>query len=496
VVAALDVGTSSVRALLYDAQARPLPGAEVHIPYRPRVAVDGTAEVDADRLLGIVQQALDVLVGRRPLEVLGVGVSTFWHGLLGLDRQGRPATPLWLWSDSRSWRQAEQLRGRLDGDAVHQRTGCPIHPSYWPSKLAWAGPRAAARWTSFSDFLYLKLFGEWGTSLSMASATGLFSLRGLDWDPELRRELRLRPEQLPPVAAAVTRLQPAYARRWPALAGATWVPAAGDGGLANLGSGCVDPRQRALTVGTSGALRVITDRLPRRLPRELWCYRLDAERLVLGGSFSNGGNLHAWVMDNFRLEGAALERRLRRMPPGSTGLVFVPLLAGERSPGFAARATGAIAGLTLATTATDVARAGLEAIALDFARVDRSLDRVAPGAERLVGSGAGLLASPAWMQIMADAIGKPLVAAGQGREASSRGAAILVLEHLERQGAAGHRQAPRGRTFKPRQEAHRAYLAEAASHERLYRALVVDRLVDTSVPAHLQLRGRKRSNGG
>lgn len=495
-VAALDVGTSSIRALLYDTRARPVPGAEVHIPYRPRVAGDGTAEVDADRLLGLVERALDRLLRAGPGEVLGVGVSTFWHGLLGLDRHGRPATPLWLWSDSRSWRESEGLRRRLDADAVHQRTGCPIHPSYWPSKLAWAGPRAAARWSSFSDFLHLRLCGEWGTSLSMASATGLLSLRGRDWDPELRRALRLRPEQLPPVAATASRLRPAYARRWPALARAAWIPPAGDGALANLGSGCVDPRQRALTVGTSGALRVITDRLPRRLPGDLWCYRLDAERLVLGGSFSNGGNLHAWVMENFRLEGAALERRLRRMAPASTGLVFVPLLAGERSPGFAARATGAIAGLTLATTATDVARAGLEAIALDFARVDRSLDRVAPGAERLVGSGAGLLASPAWMQIMADAIGKPLLARGAGREASSRGAAILVLEHLERRTAAGHLRAPRGRTFRPREDAHRAYLAAAAAHGRLYRALVVDRLVDASVPAHLQLRGRKRSNGG
>jgi gluconokinase len=329
----------------------------------------------------------------------------------------------------------------------------------------------------------------------MASATGLFSLRRVDWDHELLNRLRLRPHQLPPLAGTRRGLRPPYARRWPALAEAPWVPAAGDGGLANLGSGCVDLSRRALTVGTSGALRVITDRLPRRLPRQLWCYRLDAQRLVLGGSFSNGGNLHAWVMENFRLDPRALERGLRRMPPASTGLVFVPLLAGERSPGFAARATGAIAGLTLATTALDIARAGLEAVAVDFARVDRSLDRVAPGARSLVGSGAGLLASAAWMQIMADAIGKPLVA-GEGREASSRGAAILVLEHLGRTDIGGQRRPPRGRTFRPRADAHRAYRAAAALQERLYRALVVDRLVDSSVPAHLQLRGRKRSNGG
>jgi len=487
-VVALDVGTSSVRALLYDQQARAQPGAEVHLPYRPRVAADGTAEVDSERLLGLVERALDRLLRGRRLEVAGVGISTFWHGLLGLDGRGRPATPLWLWSDSRSWREAEALKRRLDAGAVHQRTGCPIHPSYWPAKLAWAGPRAAHRWASFADYLFLKLFGEWGTSLSMASATGLFSLRKMAWDADLAERLRVRLSQLPPPASVQRGLRAHYARRWPALAGVPWLPAAGDGALANLGSGCVTPRLRALTVGTSGALRVITTAMPKRLPKELWCYRLDAERLVLGGSFSNGGNLHAWVMQNLRLEEQALERRLRRMRPAGTGLVFLPLLAGERSPGFAAHASGAIAGLTLATTADDIARAGLEGIAIDFARVDRRLDQVAPGAIRLVASGAGLLASAAWMQIMADAIGKPVVA-GEGREASSRGAALLVLENLGRPHDAPDRQAPRGLTFKPREDAHRAYLAAAARSERLYRALVVDRLVDAGAPAHLQPRG-------
>jgi gluconokinase len=329
----------------------------------------------------------------------------------------------------------------------------------------------------------------------MASGTGLFSLRRMTWDADLSERLRVRPGQLPPPATVQRGLRPPYAGRWPALAEVPWIAAAGDGALANLGSGCVTPRLRALTVGTSGALRVITTQLPRRLPKELWCYRLDAERLVLGGSFSNGGNFHAWALQTLRLEAKTLERGLRRMRPAAGGLVFLALLAGERSPGFASRASGAIAGLTLATTGSDIARAGLEAIAIDFARVDRRLDEVAPGAEKLIGSGAGLLASGAWMQIMADAIGKPLVA-GPSREASSRGAALLVLEHLKLRQGQDDRDAARGRTFMPREDAHRAYLAAAGRKDRLYRALVVDKLVDSAARAHLQERGRKGSNGG
>src|SRR5439155_6022240 len=181
-------------------------------------------------------------------------------------------------------------------------------------------------------------------------------------------------------------LRPGPRRRWPQLANAAWLCAAGDGALANLGSGCVDPSQRALTVGTSGAMRAITDSLPERLARGLWCYLLEPGRFVVGGSLSNGGNLYEWLLRTLRVDEAGLEGRLRRTAAPAGEPTFLPLLAGERSLGFAPHATGAIAGLTLATAPEDILRAGLEAVALTFADVDRALDQSVPGARRLVAS--------------------------------------------------------------------------------------------------------------
>jgi gluconokinase len=179
---------------------------------------------------------------------------------------------------------------------------------------------------------------------------------------------------------------------------------------------------------------------------------------------------------NLAIERDSLERRLRRLKPVSTGLTFVPMLAGERSPGFASHATGSIAGLTQATTALDIVRAGLEAVAIEFGRVDRLLDTVLPGARRLVANGAGLLASPAWMQIMADAIGKP-VAESKAKEASARGAAILALEKI---GALdGDRlRSEVGRTYHSDAEAHGLYQIQTARQEELYRLLVRERALD------------------
>ena len=486
-VLALDVGTSSVRALLFDQRARQVPGAVVQIPYQPRITPDGGAEVDSNRLAGLVLRAIRQLLttvrqSSPTLHIAAVGSSTFWHSLVAADDSGQALTPVYLWADSRSWQEAEELRNSVDAARVRHRTGCLIHPSYWPAKLAWLHKRrpelwsTPVRWLSFGDLLYRQLFGRPLTSLSMASGTGLFRLDNLSWDEELLDVLQVRAETLPELGEAASGLLPGYARRLPELAGVPWLTAFGDGALANLGSACTVVGRRALTVGTSGALRVLyRGAPPERLPDGLWCYRLDRERPVVGGSLSNGGNIYAWLTRTLAVNTDTLESEVGRLKPAAHGLTFLPLLAGERSIGFALHATGAIAGLTLATKPVDLVRAGLEAIAIEFARVDRRLDEVLPGAELLVASGGGL-ASATWTQIMADAIGKP-VASGRDREASARGAAIRALEHLGL--LDGDQLQPHGgRIFTPDAAASETYARQLTKQENLYRLLIAEQSLE------------------
>jgi gluconokinase len=481
-VVAIDVGSSSVRAILHDHRARPGPRVEVHIPHAPRVLPDGTAEIDADRLVVLVSRAITevlTLAGpARSKRIVAVGLSTFWHGLVVADEAARALTPVYLWSDSRSAGATAKLRKRLDAALVWQRTGCPIHPSYWPSKLAWLKTvqpdlwKSDVRWLSFGDLLYWRLFGRLATSLSMASATGLFRLDDCAWDAELLAELRIAPQSLAPIGRMEQGLAPAYARRWPALAGVPWMLAVGDGALANLGSGCITPDRRALTIGTSGALRLMHGPPRGALPAGLWCYRLDADRLLTGGALSNGGNLHLWLLQTLRLDGGGLEAKLQRMAPTAHGLTFLPHLAGERSLGYAPHAFGAISGLTSATRPEDIVRAGLEAVAIECARINRRLDGIGPGTSRLVASGAAILSSPAWMQMVADASGRQVVA-GSLKEASSRGAAIFALEALGL-ARAQDLDPGEGRSFMPDPAATTAYNQAAKRQEALYEALILN----------------------
>lgn len=438
-------------------------------------------EADADALLRLSARSLtEVLEAAGPGaagRIAGVGVSTFWHGLLGADDDGQALTPVLLWGATRSSEASERLRARLDAEAVRQRTGCPIHSSYWPAKLAWLREvrpelwRRPVRWISLGDLLFQRLFGRLGTSLSMASGTGLFQLDGMRWDDELLDVLGVPETSLPPIAESVRALLPRHRRAWPALADVPWFHALGDGALANLGSGCTVPSRRAVTIGTSAAMRVMHPfGASSAVPQGLWRYRLDGSRLVTGGALSSGGNLREWLESTLRVGGPGLERRLRSMPPAGHGLTVLPHLAGERAPGYAAHAFGAVAGLTISTTAEEILQAGLESVAIELAGIGRRLDKVAPRAARLVASGAASLRSAAWMQMVADATGRSVVE-GVG-EASSRGAALYALERLGIGKAAG---AGLGRVYRPRAAAGRAFAVAAGRQEVLYKALIGER---------------------
>jgi gluconokinase len=474
-VATIDVGSSSVRAMLWDFKGSEGRGLEVQRGYR------AANEIDADRLARQVVRSLVELIRlagpRRAQAIAAVGVSTFWHGLVAADESKHALTPVYLWSDVRSSSAAEGLRERIDADAVWRRTGCPLHASYWPAKMAWLREtrpdlwRRPVRWLSFGDLLFWRLFGRLGTSLSMASGTGLLRLDDCRWDEELLGELRIEPRTLPPLAKAERGLAPAYARVVPQLADKPWVHAAGDGALANLGSGCTSRADRAITIGTSAALRVMHGPSTAILPRGLWRYRLDESRLVTGGALSNGGNLRDWLLTNLRT-GTGFPHAA----PGAHGLTFLPHLFGERGLGYAAGAFGAVAGLTSASSADDIAQAAYEAVAVQLAQIDGKLDEILPGARRLVASGAALLNSPAWMQMIADAVGRP-IAASRVREASSRGAALFAMESLgiARPGATRSMML---KVFTPRRKNATAYREIEARQAALYQALIKDRILD------------------
>jgi gluconokinase len=482
-VVTLDVGSSSVRALAFDAAGRALP-SERQAEYAWDTTPDGGVELDAERLLTLTTEVLDGLVadlGRDAGAVGAIAVSTFWHSFLGVAADQRPCTPILLWADTRSTRSVEALRTRIDEKAYHARTGCPLHPSYLPARLDWlASSRptafAAARWwMSFGEYLSLRLFGEPHISVSMASGTGLFDQRRQGWDAPILETLGVAPDQLTGLGEAdrpTVGLRAPYAARWPTLARVPWFPAWADGACSNVGAGCVGPDRAALMIGTSGAMRVCWETPGATPPPGLWCYRVDRRRILLGGSLSNGGNLYAWLRETLRVgDPAALEREIGALPPDGHGLTVLPFLAGERAPGWRAGARAAVTGLSLATRPVDIARAGLETVGYRFALIHGLLRQACPSVREIVGTGGALTASPVWVQIVTDVLGVP-VRPSTEVEGSSRGAALLALHAIGTLPSLAAAPARLGPPVLPDPVRHARYQAGLARHQELYATLV------------------------
>lgn len=481
----LDIGTSSVRAALYDFAGNVLPATMVKNERQLTATEDGGAEIDASEAFAQIEKAIDDVLEKSKAvrgEILYAAASSFWHSLVGVDAKGKPTTKVFGWADTRSRDCVAVLRKKFDELAIHNRTGARFHSSFWTAKLLWLQNeqrevfKRTAKWLSFSDYVALKLFGKAQTSVSMASATGIFDIRKNIWDAELIEFLKIKSENLPEIVekdSQTFQLNSKYKKRWERLKNVECFTAIGDGAANNIGAGCTEKSKAALMIGTSGAIRVaFAGDVPEKIPGGLWCYRIDRKRLILGGALSDGGGLYRWLKDNFRLKenDNATEKEIEMRVPDSHGLTFLPFLAGERSTGYHENAHGAILGLKSATDTIDIVQAALESVAYRFAEIYEQLNDVAKIKE-IIASGGALRESPVWTQIITDVLANNM-SLPDVREASSRGAVLLALESLGKIESIEKQHTPNGREFKFDKNRHAIYLEARKRHEDFYKLLI------------------------
>ena len=445
----LDIGTTGVKVTVFSTAANIIAASKRTYPFV--VPRPGWAELDPAAILAAVvsgvREAVDK-AGLAPAAVAAVGLSSVLHSLLAVNAAGQPLTNLMTWADNRSASQAERLRNSPHGLALYRRTGTPLHPSSPLTKLMWLRQEEpqlfdqAARFISIKEYLLFQLFACYLVDYSVASATGLLNLARLAWDDEALALAGIRPGQLSllvPTTHILRGMEAGYAAKMGLAADTPWVIGAGDGILANLGAGAVEPGQFAVTIGSSSGVRSVAQAPQTDPAGRTFCYALTENRWIIGSPSNTGGMVLRWLHDQVVYPGGpagsspdSYEQMVRAaagIPAGADGLIFLPFLSGERAPYWNADARGVFFGLGLQHGRAHLTRAVLEGILFAVYSIHTALYELAGSPAAEARATGGFTRSPMVQQMMADIFGYDLLVPEMA-ETSSFGAVLLAMYAL------------------------------------------------------------------
>jgi xylulokinase len=473
----VDVGTTGVRAAVFDSGGTLVTDASVECPHA--APGPGRAEADAEGWWRAVCEACARVGRSTPLaHVEAVGVTGQAPTAVLVDGDGAVVAPAILWLDVRADVEARAMEAALGPGRAEAIGGNRLHAYFLGPKLAWlkahepaALDRAALVLQSHA-FVALRLTGEAACDPSTAMlCTPLFDAATLDWSDEGARAVGISREKLPRLARAhevLGRVTAAAASATGLRAGTPVVAGGGDFAASALGAGVVDEGQACLMLGTAGNLLVPT-RTPRFDSRLIQSHHVGSDRwLVLGGTLC--GAALEWFRRTFApgMPWEALDAEAAGVEPAED-LVVLPYFQGERTPVWDEQARGSFAGVDLTHGRPHLYRALLEGIALGFRDCLAVLEEqgVRLG-EVIAANGAGR--SALLRQTLADALGLPLTWASGGR-GTAAGAALLAGLGSGAVASPSAWGSPAGIRHEPNPRANDRLQRQLARRRRLYDAV-------------------------
>lgn len=445
----VDIGTTSTKAVLFNRTGKVI--CQHAVEYPLHTPVPGAAEQNPEEILRAVKTSISETMKKSTItkeELLLVSFSAAMHSLIAMDDEGRPLTNSITWADQRSEPWANKLK-RENGHQIYLRTGTPIHPMSPLAKIIWLKNDHAdlfektAKFISIKEYVFKDFFGAYLIDYSIASATGLFNLEDLDWDQGALEVAGITEKQLSslvPTTHIIQGLNQALAIELGIAADVPFIVGASDGVLANLGVNAIEPGVVAVTIGTSGAIRTVTDRPVTDPNGRIFCYALTEKHWVIGGAVNNGGMVMRWLRDEMCQEEVkeaekqgkdpydVMTAKMTKIEPGSAGLIFHPYLAGERAPLWNANARGSFFGLGMHHKKEHMMRAVLEGINMNIYTVLMVLEEIIGTPDKICASG-GFAKSAVWRQMLADVFNQE-VQIPESVESSCLGAVVLGLYAL------------------------------------------------------------------
>lgn len=486
----VDIGTTSTKSIAFDLKGNAL--NKFNIGYELYNSHPSWSEQDPEQIFRAVIDSIKQVVQENDIkgnELLGVSFSSAMHSVIAVDKGGTPFTNCIIWADTRSSEYAEELKKNEIGQKIYMRTGTPIHPMSPLCKLCWIRDNAqdvfnkAYKFISIKEYVFLKLFNQYVIDYSIASATGMFDIHDLIWNKDSLDYIGISEDKLSkpvPPTYSIEGLNEVYADYMKIKKETTFVVGASDGCLANLGANAIKDGDAAVTIGTSGAIRVTSKTAKNDSARRIFSYILTEDHYVLGGAVNNGGIIYRWFRDNFSGVEIETARQLEidaydilnleasKINVGADGLIFLPYLLGERAPYWDANSKGVFFGINIKHKREHFLRAVLEGVMYGIYDVGQALEETTGKINTIYATG-GFVRSELWVQMLADIFNKKVVVA-ESYESSCLGAAVIglnalnIIDNIEDV----KEMVPISKVFEPDEKNHKIYMKNFNIYKRLY----------------------------
>ena len=486
----LDIGTSSTKAIAFDLKGKLISKCNIGYPIlNPKPT---WSEQNPEEMFEAVINSIKYVVNENDSmgnKLLGVSFSAAMHGLIAVNENGDNLTNCIIWADTRSKEYSESIKKSKIGHEIYMKTGTPIHPMSPLCKLVWMKDNMSVifkntyKFISIKEYVFFKLFGKYVVDYSIASATGLFNIYEIQWNKDSLEVADISEDKLS-IPVSSTQIFRGMAKKYADLMGipveSAFIIGGSDGCLANLGANAVKPGDAAVTIGTSGAIRIISDSPKNDENERIFSYILTEDHFVLGGPVNNGGIIFRWFRDNFSPFELAQAKNLgvdtyelltteaSKVPAGANGLIFLPYLLGERAPHWDANSRGVFFGINITHKREHFLRALLEGVIFGIYSVGKALEETTGDIDTIYATG-GFVRSDLWVQMLADVFNKKVVVA-ESYESSCLGAVVLgmkaigIINNIEEV----EKLVPISKIFKPNIKNHEIYMKTFEIYERLY----------------------------
>ena len=495
----VDIGTSSAKTVLWSLDGVAVAQASEAYPLQRPHPV--WAEIDAELWWRATCRTVRQVIAESGVDsaaIVGVGVDAVGWTLVPVDAAGDPLRPAIIWLDRRADVEAERLRALPGSDQLVELDANPLDPAYITPKLIWLlghepdVVRKTRTYLGSTGFLVSRLTGALTCDYTQAYGYHFFDMRQECWSAEAADRIGVALDKMPPLRACtevVGGVTAAAAEATGLRAGTPVIVGCLDAAVGALGSGVTRLGQTNEQGGQAGGMAVSVDRVIVE-PRLIFSHHVLSGQYLLQGGTVGGGSL-GWFRDVLgQVEANAaqwtgadafelLSAEAHRAPAGSHGLLFLPYMAGERTPLWNTQARGAFVGLTYSSTRQDLVRAIMEGCA--FAVRDNVEVAAESGVviDEYLGSG-GATRSPVWCQIKADVYGKPFVLARRpdgGEGGHALGLLALTAQGVglvDDAGAMVEQLLPNRRVFEPNREHVERYAELFAIYRRVSRSLLAE----------------------